>query len=75
MTKNVKLIAIGGSFGIVIPDEILERMRLQPGDTLALEELSDVLELRVAGSEFDRQMAIAREVMRRNRNVLSALAK
>lgn len=75
MIRHAKLIPIGDAYGIVIPDEVLSRLRLQPGDSVALDELSDVIELRAAGSEFDRQMAVAREVMREDWNILRELAK
>lgn len=75
MTKHVTLIPIGQSYGIVIPDEVIERLRLQPGDSLTLDELSDTLQLKAAGSEFDRQMAVARKIMKKDWNVLRALAK
>lgn len=75
MTKHAKLIPIGDAYGIVIPDDVLSRLRIQPGDSVALDELSDVIELRAAGSEFDRQMAVARELMRKDWNVLHELAK
>ena len=75
MTRHVKLIPIGDSLGIVIPDEVIARMQLRPGDSLTLDELSDALELRAASSDFDRQMEVIREVMLRRRGALSELAK
>lgn len=74
MIKHPTLIPVGDSLGIVIPDDVLTRLQLKPGDTVLLEESTGVLKLTAAGPEFERQMAIARDVMDRNWNVLRELA-
>ena len=75
MTKHVELIAVGDSVGVVIPHDVAERLGLRPGGTMAFDERADAIELKPAASEFDRQMAVAREVMQRRRAALSELAK
>lgn len=72
---SLKLRAVGNSVGVVLPKDLLSRLQLSEGDTLQVIEAPDGLRLRRSDPEFDRQMEIAREVMRRRRAVLAALAK
>ncbi len=75
MTKHLKLSAIGNSTGIVIPKDVLSRLRLEQGDTLSLIEVPGGIELRASNPDFDAQMAVAREVMKRRKRALAELAK
>jgi putative addiction module antidote len=75
MTKPVKLIAIGNSTGVILPKEVLARMRVDQGDTLYISEGPDGVELRVHDPDFEDQIAVAREVMKRRRKALHELAK
>lgn len=75
MNKPLKLVAIGNSTGVVIPKEVLARMRVVQGDTLSLAETPYGIELRIGDLQFDEQMAAARDVMKRRRIALRELAK
>lgn len=75
MTKPVKLVAIGNSTGVVLPKEILARLRVDRGDTLYVSEGPNGVELRIHDPEFEDQMAAARDVMKRRRKALHELAK
>jgi putative addiction module antidote len=72
---TLKLRAIGNSVGVVLPKELLSRLRVGEGDTLQVVETPDGLRLLRSNPEFERQMEVAREVMRRRRAVLRELAK
>jgi putative addiction module antidote len=72
---TVKLRAVGNSVGVVLPRDLLARLHLQEGDSLHLVESSDGFRLKRADPDFERQMEVAREVMRRRRAVLRELAK
>ena len=72
---TVTLTTVGNSVGIVIPREILAKMRVEKGDTLYVLETPGGIELTPYSPEFDRQMQIAEEVMRKNRDVLRKLAE
>ncbi|QYU69742.1 AbrB/MazE/SpoVT family DNA-binding domain-containing protein [Leptolyngbya sp. 15MV] len=72
---TVKLRAVGNSVGVVLPRDLLARLHLQEGDSLHLVESSDGFRLKRADPDFERQMKVAREVMRRRRAVLRELAK
>jgi putative addiction module antidote len=73
--KSLKLVAIGNSTGVILPRELLARLRVDRGDTLSLVEGQDGFELRVADPDFDEEMAAVRVVMERRRKALRELAK
>ena len=75
MNKPLKLIKIGNSTGVILPKEVLARLRVDRGDTLYVAEGPNGFELRVHDPEFEDQMAVAREVMKRRRKALHELAK
>ncbi len=75
MTKHVKLVAVGNSTGIIIPKEVLSRLRIGQGDLLSLGEVPGGIELRPSDPEFDAQLAAARAVMKNRKRALNKLAK
>jgi putative addiction module antidote len=75
MAHTVKLTAIGNSTGIILPKELLEKLRVSKGDTLQVLETPNGIELTPFDDEFARQMAIAERIMRDNRDVLRRLAE
>ena len=75
MNKPLKITRIGNSAGIILPKDVLERLRVGPGDTIYLTEAPDGVRLTAADPEFAKQMEVAERIMRRDRNVLRALAK
>jgi putative addiction module antidote len=76
MATALKLRRIGNSVGVILPRETLARMRVDAGDTIHMTDAPDnSVRLSPYDPVFERQMAVARQVMKRNRNVLRALAK
>lgn len=75
MNKSLKITKIGNSAGIVLPKDVLARLRVGPGDALYLTEAPDGVRLSATDPDFEEQMKVAEEIMRRDRNVLRALAK
>ncbi|QEA14186.1 AbrB/MazE/SpoVT family DNA-binding domain-containing protein [Comamonas flocculans] len=71
----LKVTQIGNSMGVILPKEVLARLKVQKGDSLFLSDLPDGVALRPYDEEFAEQMAMAREIMRKRRNVLRELAK
>ncbi len=65
-----KVTAVGNSVGIVLPKEILERLRVQKGDSLYVIETKQGIELTPYNPEFARQMEAAGRVMREDRDAL-----
>ena len=75
MAAKLKITTVGNSAGIILPREILERLRVGKGDVLFATETPDGIELRPFDEEFAEDMAIAERVMRENRDLLRKLAE
>ena len=71
----LKLTQIGNSVGVILPKEVLARLKVEKGDTLFLTDSADGMRLTPHDPEFAKQMAVGREIMRKRRNVLRELAK
>ena len=74
MANTLKITTVGNSVGVVLPREILERLRVQKGDTLYATETPNGIELTPFDEEFAEDMAIAERVMRENRELLRRVA-
>jgi putative addiction module antidote len=71
----LKLTQIGNSVGVILPKEVLARLKLEKGDTLYLTDAIDGVKLSPYSAEFETQMAAARRIMKKRRSVLRELAK
>ena len=71
----LKLTQIGNSVGVILPKEILARLKVEKGDTLHLIESADGIRLTPHDPAFEEQMTAARSIMRKRRDVLHELAK
>lgn len=72
---KLKLTTIGNSAGVVLPKEVLARLKLDKGDSVYLTEAPDGYRLTPYNPEFEQQMEAARRIMKRRRAVLRELAK
>src|SRR5437879_1840284 len=71
---RLRITTVGNSVGVVLPKELLAKLRVEKGDTLlALETLDGVL-LTPYNVERERQLEVAEGVMREDRDVLRRLA-
>lgn len=76
MIGKSKVRKIGNSYGIILPKEALDRLKVEEGSALYLTESPDGnIRLTAGNPEFERMMAIGDNVMRRYRNALRELAK
>jgi putative addiction module antidote len=75
MNAPLKITKIGNSAGVILPKDVLARLRVGPGDTLYLTDAPDGVRLTTADPDFAAQMEIAERVMREDRDILRALAK
>jgi putative addiction module antidote len=75
MGMTLKITTVGNSAGVVLPKELLEKLRVSKGDTLHAIETPNGVELMAFDPEFARQMDIAERVMREDRDVLRRLAE
>jgi len=73
--KTLKVTTIGNSTGVVLPKEILRRLRIEKGDKLYVLETPHGIELVPYDPEFATQMDAAERVMREDRDVLKKLSE
>ena len=71
----LKLTQIGNSVVVILPKEVLARLKLEKGDTVYLTDAANGVMLTPYSEEFETQMAQARRIMKQRRNVLRELAK
>ena len=71
-----KITTVGSSAGVILTKEAMARLRVKKGDTLYLTEAPDgSYRLTPHDPEFARQIALAEDIMHRDREVLRALAR
>jgi putative addiction module antidote len=75
MTRKLKLTAIGNSTGVILPKELLEKLRVERGDELMVLETPDGIKLTAYNREFAEQMDVAEKIMREDRDLLRKLAE
>ncbi|PRX29940.1 putative addiction module antidote [Meinhardsimonia xiamenensis] len=73
--SSLKLTSIGNSVGVVLPKELLAKLRVGKGDRLYAVETPNGIELTPYDPEFAAQMDLAEEIMREDRDVLKKLAE
>ena len=73
--KQLKIIPIGNSVGVLLPKELLRKLELGPGDILHVSETENGIALTAYDPEFGAQIALAEEIMIENEALLSKLAK
>jgi len=71
----LKLSQIGNSVGVILPKEVLARLKLVKGDTVFLTEAANGITLTPYDPAFEDQMTEARRIMKKRRDVLRELAK
>lgn len=71
---ELKIIAVGNSAGVLLPKELLARLRVEKGDTLYVAETPDGVKLMPHDPVLAAQMEVAERVMREDRTVLRKLA-
>ncbi len=72
---TLKLTQIGNSVGVILPKELLARMRLEKGDEFYVTDTPEGLRITTHNPEFEEQMRMGREIMKERRDVLRELAK
>jgi putative addiction module antidote len=75
MTKSLKLIKIGNSVGVVLPRDVLAKLRVDLGDEIFLSEQRDGFAVRAHDADFVEAMAAAEQIMREDRDILAVLAR
>ncbi|MEP7042228.1 MAG: AbrB/MazE/SpoVT family DNA-binding domain-containing protein [Dokdonella sp.] len=72
---KLKITAIGNSAGVILPKELLARLRLEKGDELYALETPDGIRLTAFDPTLAQQMEVAETIMREDRQVLHKLAQ
>lgn len=72
---KLKITSIGNSAGVILPKEILARLRLEKGDELYVLETPDGIKLTTFDPTLAEQMEVADRVMRKRRTLLHKLAQ
>ncbi|WIG56214.1 MAG: Prevent host death protein, Phd antitoxin [Rhodanobacteraceae bacterium] len=72
---KLKVTAIGNSSGVILPRELLARLRVERGDELYALETPDGIRLTTYDPKLAAQMEVAEKIMRRDRAVLHKLAE
>ena len=72
---KLKITGIGNSAGLILPKEILARLRVEKGDELYVLETPDGIKLTTFDPTLAEQMEVADKVMRKRRTLLHKLAQ
>ena len=72
---TLKLTQIGNSVGVILPTEVLARLKLEKGDTGFVTDAVNGVTLTPYDPTLDRQLEIGREFMREYRDTFHQLAK
>lgn len=75
MNMPLKLVKMGNSTAVVVPREMLARLRVSQGDSIYLSEAPDGYRLTATNPDFEKKMALAETIMREDRDILRVLAQ
>ena len=71
----LKLTQIGNSVGVILPKDVLARLRLEKGDTVFVTDAANGVLLTPFDPELAEQLEAGREFMREYRDTFHQLAK
>jgi len=75
MGHTLKITTVGNSAGVVLPRELLDRLRVEKGDLLYVIQTKDGIELTPYDPAIAAQLEVAEQVMREDKDLLRSLAK
>lgn len=75
MNMPLKLVKMGNSTAMVIPRELMARLRVSQGDTVYASETPNGVRLTASDPDFEKKMAFAETIMREDRDILRVLAQ
>jgi putative addiction module antidote len=73
--STLKITQIGNSLGLILPKDVLAKLKLEKGDEVYLSDTPDGVRITAHNPEFSEQMKLARSIMKKRRNALHELAK
>ena len=71
----LKLVQIGNSVGVVLPKEVLGRLRVEKGDSVFLTEAANGAFITPYDPALEEEIKAGREFMKEYRDTFHALAK
>jgi len=71
----LKLTQIGNSVGVILPKEVLARLKLEKGDMVFITDAANGVTLTPYDPALDQQLETGREFMREYRDTFHQLAK
>ena len=72
---TLKLTQIGNSVGLILPKEVLARLKLEKGDTVFVTDAANGVMLTPYDPTLEEQLKAGREFMREYRDTFHQLAK
>lgn len=75
MIKKVTMRKVGGSIGTTLPKDMVDRLRIQPGDEMFAVETEKGVLLTPYDPTFENAMKLYARFSRKYRNALRELAK
>ncbi len=72
---KLKITTVGNSAGVILPKELLARLRVEKGDSLYAVETPDGIKLIPFDPTFAEKMEVAERVMRDRRTLLKNLSE
>lgn len=72
---KLKITGIGNSAGVILPKELMARLRVDKGDELYAVETPDGIRLTTYDPTLAAQMEVAEKIMREDRELLRLLAQ
>jgi putative addiction module antidote len=75
MTSTLKLTQIGNSVGVILPKEVLARLKVEKGDTLFVTDAANGVMLTPYDPALEDQLKAGREFMHEYRDTFHQLAK
>ncbi len=75
MNMALKITKVGNSAAVILPKELLAQLEVAIGDIVSVNRTPRGIELTAPETDFDTQMAVARDVMAQRKLALRELAK
>ncbi len=72
---KLKITAIGSSSGVILPKEVLSRLKVEKGDQVFMVETKDGYLITPYDPSLDDQLKAGRDFMKEERDTFRALAK
>lgn len=75
MSYQLQVLKLGDSYGVILPKEALEILRVKEGDTLIATESPTGLNLTASNPDLEKMVKIFEDLSHRYQNTLRELAK